>query len=577
MRRLLHLPCLVAALLCVIGSSGMAVDEESAAVLPQGVKAIWDMSKAFRETTPTRERICINGLWRWQPAASGEAEKNATPPADKWGYQKVPGVWPGSHDYMSTETDRLYPHPDWAKAKLNETKFAWYQREIVVPANWKDRDIFVTAAWVQSSAVVYIDGQAAGDIPYPGGKVNVASLCKPGQKQLLSIWVAALPLSEEMTSYSHFNVSATSKATVTRRGLAGDVFLESVPRKARLGEAKLAPSVRKWELGVDVAVANLAADQTYRVKGDLFDGNRKVHSFESPAFKTADAAGGRFAFAVPWKPEKLWDTNTPGNMYSVQLSLVDGQGQVLDALHAVRFGFREFWVDGRDFRLNGSRFHACVAPYDGPQMSTYNASYAGAKESFQRLKEAGFNLVYSHHYNSLPGSHLAYEDILRAADDTGMLISFALPNSWANYRDTDKKTSKFFIKEPAYANHVEYYVGQAVNHPAVVLYAVNHNSFSYSELLDPALFHTYPDFIIDPKHPGERTDRDGTYAKQCEEVVRRFDQSRPVYHHGGNAGAIVSPNCYLGFHAHPGDFRLVRHVVGKGGPAAVSGRIWFAG
>ena len=30
--------------------------------LPQGTRAVWDMAEAYRETTPTRERICINGL-----------------------------------------------------------------------------------------------------------------------------------------------------------------------------------------------------------------------------------------------------------------------------------------------------------------------------------------------------------------------------------------------------------------------------------------------------------------------------------------------------------------------------------
>jgi len=34
----------------------------------EGVKAVWDPAKAARETTPTRERVCLNGLWRWQPA-----------------------------------------------------------------------------------------------------------------------------------------------------------------------------------------------------------------------------------------------------------------------------------------------------------------------------------------------------------------------------------------------------------------------------------------------------------------------------------------------------------------------------
>ncbi len=38
------------------------------APLPPGVHAVWDLGKAYRETTPTRERLSINGLWRWQPA-----------------------------------------------------------------------------------------------------------------------------------------------------------------------------------------------------------------------------------------------------------------------------------------------------------------------------------------------------------------------------------------------------------------------------------------------------------------------------------------------------------------------------
>src|SRR5690242_2275356 len=41
---------------------------QESAPLPTGVKAEWDCRKAYHETTPTRERICLNGLWRWRPA-----------------------------------------------------------------------------------------------------------------------------------------------------------------------------------------------------------------------------------------------------------------------------------------------------------------------------------------------------------------------------------------------------------------------------------------------------------------------------------------------------------------------------
>src|SRR5689334_5765862 len=63
-------------------------------VLPAGVKAVWDLEKAQREKTATRERVCLNGLWRWQPA------KNDEPPAEGWGYFKVPAFWPGNSNYI---------------------------------------------------------------------------------------------------------------------------------------------------------------------------------------------------------------------------------------------------------------------------------------------------------------------------------------------------------------------------------------------------------------------------------------------------------------------------------------------
>src|SRR4051812_7856681 len=69
--------------------------EEVAVPLPEGVRAVWDILKANRETTPTRERICLNGLWRWQPAG---AISDAVP-ASRWGFFKVPGSWPGITDY----------------------------------------------------------------------------------------------------------------------------------------------------------------------------------------------------------------------------------------------------------------------------------------------------------------------------------------------------------------------------------------------------------------------------------------------------------------------------------------------
>ena len=131
-------PVLLAAFLYVVAVVGVGVCQDQPAVpLPSGVKAVWDLSKAYHETTPTRERICINGLWQWQP---GEA-KSDQPPSENWGYFKVPGNWPTSGGGRLKNSQRVYAHPSWKDKAMGGIATAWYQREISVPSNWTGRRI----------------------------------------------------------------------------------------------------------------------------------------------------------------------------------------------------------------------------------------------------------------------------------------------------------------------------------------------------------------------------------------------------------------------------------------------------
>ncbi|MCK4298902.1 MAG: hypothetical protein KAX80_05185, partial [Planctomycetes bacterium] len=101
---------------CVLAALGCGVLRPADAprgaetVLPEGVKVVWDLGKAQREATATRERVSINGLWRWQPAA----ELTEAVPGSGWGYFKVPGGWPGITSYNHKDCQTLYAHPSWA-------------------------------------------------------------------------------------------------------------------------------------------------------------------------------------------------------------------------------------------------------------------------------------------------------------------------------------------------------------------------------------------------------------------------------------------------------------------------------
>lgn len=104
-------------LLCVlVFAAAFQAGEPSAVPLPPGVGADWSSATAWHETTLTRERLCLNGLWRWQPAAPSAT----IPPTNHWGWFKVPGIWPGITDWMQKDSQTVYVHPAWKDSSLRE-------------------------------------------------------------------------------------------------------------------------------------------------------------------------------------------------------------------------------------------------------------------------------------------------------------------------------------------------------------------------------------------------------------------------------------------------------------------------
>src|SRR5262245_2882165 len=390
-------------------------------LLPAGVKAVWDLGKAYREKTPTRERVCLNGLWRWQPAR----EVTDSVPADAWGYFKVPGFWPGNNNYIQEDCQTLHAHPSWKGTDLRGLMSAWYQREMTVPEDWAGRRISLRAEYLNSFAVVYVDGKKAGDVRFPAGEVELTAACRPGGTHVLSLLVMAMPLKGVRLSFADTNAAREVKGTVERRGLCGDVYLASTPAAARVADVKVDTSVRKGEVTVSAALDGLAADVPYALRVEIQENGRPVRDFTSKPFKAADLQGGRITVTDPWKPEKLWDLPTAQNLLHAQVTLTEAGGKLLDVSYPVRFGFREFWIDGRDFFLNGSRIYLSAVPLDNAQIGARSATYEAARDTLLRLQSFGINFVYTHNYGCEPGSHVSFAEVLRAADDVGMLVAFS--------------------------------------------------------------------------------------------------------------------------------------------------------
>ncbi len=260
---------------------------------------------------------------------------------------------------------------------------------------------------------------------------------------------------------------------------------------------------------------------------------KKVAEFTSKPFTAADLKDGRIKVTEKWKAEKLWDIHTPQNTYEAAVSLLAADKKVLDAAAAVRFGFRELWIDGRDFYLNGTRILLSCNPMESPSIGASMACYEGAKEELSRLKAVGVNMVYGHNYSCEPGAHMSFEEVLRAADDVGMLVGITQPHfSRYDWKEPDAE------EKNGYAPLAEFYVRVSQNHPSVVFYSTSHNT-GYHGDMDPELI----DGTSDPR-TGKAKEQE-TQALRAQAIINRLDPTRVVYHHAcGNVGPVHTVNFY---------------------------------
>ena len=121
-----------------------------------------------------------------------------------------------------------------------------------------------------------------------------------------------------------------------------------------------------------------------------------------------------------------------------------------------------------------------------------------------------------------------------------MLVALSQPH--CNHYKWD---SPEIEKTNGYARHAAFYARVAGNHPAVVMYSMNHNALSYFGDTDPDL--------TDGRHNAEgkigpRTDRNALRGLKAQAIVERLDPTRVVYHHSsGTLGNMHTNNLYLDF------------------------------
>jgi len=226
---------------------------------------------------------------------------------------------------------------------------------------------------VQTQANVFVDGKPAGEIWFPGGVVDITDRPAWGTEQELAVLLTARPLDPETNVFMAPDRVIKSKASIRMKGITGDVFLTSEPGSNAVDDVRVETSVRQGRITFDVGFPRDGETRRHgrRIRKD----GKPVRTFAF-APQALAAPASRVLVSADWKDAQLWDLDTPQNLYEAVLTVSDADSHaVLDETLPVRFGFREFWIDGRDFRLNGSKVHLrALCSITSPTMPTAPAA-----------------------------------------------------------------------------------------------------------------------------------------------------------------------------------------------------------
>lgn len=330
----------------------------------------------------------------------------------------------------------------------------WYQKEVEIPEDWKDKEIKLTLERVLWESNVFVDGELAGSSESLIGSHDhiLTELLSPGKHQITIVI-------DNSNKYPNINIlgdrypdeadkemahAYTNHTQIKWNGILGDIEL--------IASAKSAPE----NLQIYPDFANNSIEVVFE---------QKVGKIENVKFKILEADGNPILseaienplvedfvakFSIQ-RPEglKIWDEFSP-NVYTAELAS-GGEGV------STNFGYRKITNNNAQLNLNDHRIYLrgnleCVIfPLTGyPPMK---------KEQWATLIVQAKNYGLNHlRFHSWCPPKAAFE----AADEAGFYLQVELPH-WSLKVGEDKPTTEFLYSE-AYKMLKDY-----GNHPSFIM------------------------------------------------------------------------------------------------------------
>ena len=280
--------------------------------------------------------------------------------------------------------------PGWfTNYKTNKNPVGTYRRTFTIPANWKDRDIYVRFNSVGHGYYLWINGQRVGysEDSYLPSEFRITDYLTEGENTIaLQVY--------RFTSGSFLECQDYWRLT----GIHRSCFLWAAPKT----------QIRDYffTTDLDAKFVNAKANVKVTLTGsDAISGGkveaRILRQGTVIAETTADAAASLSLDMDVTAPEK-WSAETP-NLYDLVLTLKDQDGNVIDR-RGSKVGFREVSVrsDGA-LLINGQRmvFHG-VNRHDFSPVNGRAITPEEIEQDILCMKRLNINAIRTSHYPNDP-------------------------------------------------------------------------------------------------------------------------------------------------------------------------------
>ena len=480
-----------------------------------------------------RDQIYLNGTWQFVPAVGNLQNPPISP---SWGSISVPGDW-------QQETNEFVPGiitrgsgKDWENFNSKQLSKAWYKRNIDIPGDWTNRRIFIDLARVSTDAVIFVNDINCGQIASPYGTIEITKAAKPGQNTL-SILVVAVSDENEKAVIMGPTEIYTEKSKLESRGIIGEVRVFSVPPGPLISDVFVQTSTRTKQIKLDVELKDVAQNGQVELIAQMLDEKGKVEQKFTGTAQVKAKPIQTVQVQWNWPNPRLWDVGKP-NLYTVQLEV---KGSGVNTQYDQPFGFREFWIEGRKFFLNGTELRL------RPNMHS-DSWEGGTVEASDRLIDsyvkAGFNITEMWPWNHNERGKWNFRELFsERADLKGFPIMapalditpLAWTGRWKNRQLNDRWKAQMVAEMRRYRNH-----------PSVLMWAASPNFFGHSD-------------DQNPRRIGKRK-VEGTLSQWDKErllvntplgngalaAIKSADPTRPVMvHQGAHFGDVYALNSYL--------------------------------